>query len=135
MAELADTLERTATAYIDHPVVDATGLEGGFDFAMRWTAKALLQSVLQPDGGQAGQASDLNGITVFEALERERGLRLVRQNRVTIGLFWPTIVRKYGASRRHHLLRRRFVNAASSASFRSDTAVKRKFSFSQVISL
>jgi uncharacterized protein (TIGR03435 family) len=77
MAELADTLERMATAYIDHPVVDATGLEGGFDFTMGWTAKVLLQ----PDGGQAGQASDPNGITVFEAMERELGLRLVRQKR------------------------------------------------------
>src|ERR1019366_8073970 len=34
MAELADTLERMATAYIDHPVVDATALEGGFDFTI-----------------------------------------------------------------------------------------------------
>jgi uncharacterized protein (TIGR03435 family) len=84
MSELADTLERMATAYIDHPVVDASGLEGGFDFTMGWTAKALLQPVPQPDGGQdgqAGQASDLNGITVFEAMERELGLRLVRQKR------------------------------------------------------
>ena len=84
MAELADTLERMAGAYIDHPVVDATGLEGGFDFTMGWTAKALLQPVPQPDGGQggqAGQASVPNGITVFEAMERELGLRLVRQKR------------------------------------------------------
>jgi uncharacterized protein (TIGR03435 family) len=84
MAELADTLESMAGAYIDHPVVDVTGLEGGFDFTMGWTAKALLQPVPQPDGeqgGQAGQASDLNGITVFEAMERELGLRLVRQKR------------------------------------------------------
>jgi uncharacterized protein (TIGR03435 family) len=81
MAELADTLERMATAYIDHPVVDATGLEGGFDFTMGWTAKALLQPVPQPDGGQGGQASDANGITLFEAMERELGLRLVRQKR------------------------------------------------------
>ena len=85
MAELADTLERMATAYIDHPVVDATGLEGGFDFTMGWTVKSLLQPAPQPDagqGGQAAQASELNGITVFEAMERELGLRLVRQKRL-----------------------------------------------------
>ncbi len=84
MAELADTLERMATAYIDHPVVDATGLAGGWDFMIGWTAKALLPPALEPDGGQggqAGQASDPNGITVFEAMERELGLRLVRQKR------------------------------------------------------
>jgi hypothetical protein len=49
MAELAETLERMAGAYIDHPVVDATGLEGGFDFTMGWTGKALLQPAAQPD--------------------------------------------------------------------------------------
>jgi uncharacterized protein (TIGR03435 family) len=84
MAELADALEMTATAYIDHPVVDATGLEGGFDFMIGWTSKALMQPAPQPDGGQggqAGQASDPNGITLFEAMERELGLRLVRQKR------------------------------------------------------
>jgi uncharacterized protein (TIGR03435 family) len=65
-------------------VVDATGLEGGFDFTMGWTAKSLLQPVPQPDGGQGGQAgqvSDPNGVTVFEGMERELGLRLVRQKR------------------------------------------------------
>lgn len=77
MADLADTLERMAGAYIDHPVVDETGLEGGFDFSIGWTAKALLQPTAQPDGGQG----DPNGITVFEAVERELGLRLVRQKR------------------------------------------------------
>ena len=56
MAELADTLERMAGAYIDHPVVDATGLAGGWDFMIGWTAKALLQPAPQPDGGRSGGA-------------------------------------------------------------------------------
>jgi uncharacterized protein (TIGR03435 family) len=84
MADLADTLERMADAYIEHPVVDATGLDGGFDFTFGWTAKALMQPVPQADdgpGGQAGRASDPNGITVFDAMERELGLRLVKQKR------------------------------------------------------
>ena len=54
MADLADALERMAGAYIDHPVVDATGLAGGFDFTMGWTAKSLMQPVPQPDGGAGG---------------------------------------------------------------------------------
>jgi uncharacterized protein (TIGR03435 family) len=84
MAELAGTLERMAGAYIDHPVVDATGLGGAWDFMIGWTAKALLQPAPQLEagqGGQAGQASEPNGITVFEATERELGLRLVKQKR------------------------------------------------------
>jgi hypothetical protein len=53
-------------------------------FMIGWTAKGRLQPAPQPDagqGGQAGQASEPNGITVFEATERELGLRLVKQKR------------------------------------------------------
>src|SRR5262249_48860831 len=39
MAELADNLQRMAGAYIDHPIVDATGLEGGWNFLIGWTPK------------------------------------------------------------------------------------------------
>jgi len=44
MAELAQTLQQFAAGYMDHPVVDATGLEGGWDFVMGWTAKNALQA-------------------------------------------------------------------------------------------
>ena len=85
MADLAEDLQRMAAAYMDHPVVDATGLEGGWDFVMGWTPKAQLQSARQADADQqsnpAVQAADPNGITAFEAVERELGLRLVKQKR------------------------------------------------------
>src|SRR5438552_18361654 len=66
MAELADNLQQMANAYIDHPVVDATGLEGGWDFLMGWTAKAVLQAPQAPNPnsppGAIAEASDPNGI-------------------------------------------------------------------------
>jgi uncharacterized protein (TIGR03435 family) len=65
-----------APAYVDHPAVDATGLEAGWDFALSWTPRANF------DGGQRGQtpgggtASDPNGgLSLFEGVER-LGLKL-----------------------------------------------------------
>jgi uncharacterized protein (TIGR03435 family) len=84
MSELAETLARFANAYIDHPIVDATGLEGGWDFLVGWTPRGLLQqaqaaSSTQPGGAEA--ASDPTGMTVFEAVDKELGLKLVKQTR------------------------------------------------------
>jgi len=97
MPELAQNLQMMANAYIDHPVVDATGLPGGWDFLIGWTAKAMLRSPQsassnQPLGVDKGtpsgpgtvlvpDAADPGGITVFEAVEKELGLKLVKQKR------------------------------------------------------
>jgi uncharacterized protein (TIGR03435 family) len=85
MAELTEDLQRMANAYIDHPVVDATGLEGGWDFAMGWTPKAQLQpaQTSNPNSDPAAGAEPAapNTISVFEAMERELGLRLVKEKR------------------------------------------------------
>jgi uncharacterized protein (TIGR03435 family) len=81
MAELADTLQQRANAYIDHPIVDTTGLQGGWDFAIGWTGKAQLEAMHAANSaGSASDASD-NGLTVFEAIERELGLKLVKDKR------------------------------------------------------
>ncbi len=44
MADLADSLQQYANAYIDHPIVDGTGLEGGWDFLMGWTPRQMMQA-------------------------------------------------------------------------------------------
>ena len=80
LAQLADKLPAMAPAYVDHPAVDVSGLEGGFDFALSWTPRANF------DGGQRGQgpnaaaggavASDPNGtLSLFEGVQR-LGLKL-----------------------------------------------------------
>jgi uncharacterized protein (TIGR03435 family) len=85
MADLAQDLQMMAGAYMDHPVVDATGLDGGWNFLMGWTPKAQLQKAQQSDAnpgpGQIPQAADPDGITAFEAVERELGLKLVKRKR------------------------------------------------------
>lgn len=85
MAELAQALEQRAGAYIDHPVVDATGLQGEWNFLMGWTPRAQLeqQKPSNPNASAGGiaDAPDLGGISVFEAVEKELGLKLVKQKR------------------------------------------------------
>src|SRR5580658_5694974 len=85
MAELARSLQQMASAYIDHPIVDATGLQGGWNFLIGWTPRGKLQTPAasnpnQPAGAIA-EATDPNGISAFEAVEKELGLKLVKQKR------------------------------------------------------
>jgi uncharacterized protein (TIGR03435 family) len=61
MANLAALLPEMAGGYIHTPVVDLTGLNGKYDFKLVWTGVALL---------------DQGGITVFEAVEKQLGLKL-----------------------------------------------------------
>ena len=84
MGELAQNLQRMANAYIEHPIVDATGLQGGWDFAVGWTPKGMLQSAPAPSPNQPGAmpaATDPGGLSVFEAVQRELGLKLVKQTK------------------------------------------------------
>ena len=85
MAELAQNLQQQANAYIDHPVADATGLSGGWDFLIGWTARAALPGGQPPapdrPAGGAAEAATPSGISVFEAVESQLGLKLVKQKR------------------------------------------------------
>ncbi len=62
MQALADFLRDVASPYLTRPVVDATGLEGVWDFDIQWT--------YDPPHG------DADGTTIFTAVEKQLGLRL-----------------------------------------------------------
>jgi uncharacterized protein (TIGR03435 family) len=83
MAELAEFLMRQASGYIDHPIVDATGLEGGWDFAIGWTAAGVLRQqppqTNQPASGDLRASDPSGGISVFDAVQKQLGLKLVKQ--------------------------------------------------------
>ena len=86
MAELAQNLQQMANAYIDHPIVDATGLEGGWDFLIGWTPKACLQAQ-QRSESESDARSDRPRRRIPTAsrfsrqFEKELGLKLVKQKR------------------------------------------------------
>jgi uncharacterized protein (TIGR03435 family) len=82
IADFAEKLRGWAPAYFDRPVVDLTAIEGSFDFTLGWTGKQRMANALARGGdssqpGGAGLASDPNGgVTVFEAVEKQLGLKL-----------------------------------------------------------
>jgi uncharacterized protein (TIGR03435 family) len=79
VGEFADKLRGWAPAYFDRPVVDLTGIEGRFDFTLGWTGKAkLMPNAANP--AAPGAASDpTGGVSVFEAVDRQLGLKLEAQ--------------------------------------------------------
>jgi uncharacterized protein (TIGR03435 family) len=86
MAQLAEELPAFGGTYIHSPVIDATGLEGGYDFTLTFSpiAPAMLANLRRPPdpAGGAGAAADpIGGVSVFEAVDKQLGLKLVEQKR------------------------------------------------------
>ena len=86
LSGLASLLPGWASGYIKIPVIDKTGLKGGYDFTLAWTGRGVLnggnangEKVGDDDGGGG------NGLTLFEALEKQLGLKLEsRKEAVTV---------------------------------------------------
>jgi uncharacterized protein (TIGR03435 family) len=83
MAQFADQLQMIASSYIRYPVVDASSLEGAWDFSFTFTPinPALLAST--PFGNPGGAGADapgasvpIGGTSIFDALEKQLGLKL-----------------------------------------------------------
>jgi uncharacterized protein (TIGR03435 family) len=68
MEVFAQTLRGFGGGYLTSPVVDLTGLKGSWDFELKWTARALL--------ARAGS----DGITIFDAVDKQLGLKLEQQS-------------------------------------------------------
>jgi uncharacterized protein (TIGR03435 family) len=77
MAQLANVLQRSAGSYLPRPVVDATGLKGGWDFNLSWTR--------QPSSG---------GLSVFDALSKQLGLKLTLEKSPSPVLTVDSVSRK-----------------------------------------
>jgi uncharacterized protein (TIGR03435 family) len=78
MAQFADKLQGMAPGYIHHPVVDLTGLDGSWDFTLNFSNPLALMAAGRGVG--AGEAADPNGaISLFEALDKQLGLKLEQQ--------------------------------------------------------
>ncbi len=69
MAALAELLPQVAGVYIDHPVVDKTGLTGAYDFQLDWMGKAQYFAA-RKNPGDGPQP-----VSIFDAIEK-LGLKL-----------------------------------------------------------
>jgi uncharacterized protein (TIGR03435 family) len=76
MEELASNLPQWASGYIKIPVLDATGLKGRYDFTLEWTGRGVLSGVNANGEAPADGAGGGNGMTIFEAMEKQLGLKL-----------------------------------------------------------
>ncbi len=86
MPQLADELQLTANGYIFGPVLDSTALEGAFDFTLSFSDAGQYNSsnggtVGAPAGGSATASDPAGALSIFDALNRQLGLKLVRQRR------------------------------------------------------
>jgi uncharacterized protein (TIGR03435 family) len=66
------------------PILDATGIEGGWDFTLTFSQVppgALNRPGRGGDAGEPGAADPGGGYTVFEAIEKQLGLKLQAQKR------------------------------------------------------
>ncbi len=81
MAEFARNLEQ-ATGFFDHPIRDATSLQGGWNFMIGWSSQRGAQvSNPNPAGGATVDAADPGYLSAYDAVEKELGLKLVKQKR------------------------------------------------------
>lgn len=83
MVQFAEMLPNIAPGYLRTDVVDATGLEGGWDFTFSFSPVGALQFNNRPTGDGASQeASDPSGVmSLFDALTRQLGLKLEQHKR------------------------------------------------------
>ena len=87
MAQFADRIQGLAPGYIRVPVLDATKIEGAFDFTFNFSPIGIFQAPGAPagDAGQGGaglSASEPTGaMSLFDALRRQLGLRLEQEKR------------------------------------------------------
>jgi uncharacterized protein (TIGR03435 family) len=84
MEQLAKALPNVAGGYLDHPVVDLTGLIGAYDFTLSWTPRGRLMgggrgAPAQPASDTLSPADRPVGFTIFEAVDRQLGLKLTSQ--------------------------------------------------------
>jgi uncharacterized protein (TIGR03435 family) len=81
-AAIAENLRQMAGGYLDHDVIDATKLEGTWDFDLEWTGRGALA------------AKGADGISVFDAVDKQLGLKLEKQNVALPSLVVESVNRK-----------------------------------------
>ena len=80
MAQFAERLPNVAAAYIHPPVLDLTEIKGAYDFQLYWTPKNALPDAAAKGADVSAQASTPAGdVTVFEAVDKQLGLKLEEQ--------------------------------------------------------
>jgi uncharacterized protein (TIGR03435 family) len=101
MAQFAEMLPGIAPGYLRTEIIDATGLEGGWDFTFSFSPAGALLGGGGPKGeggapaGGSPEASDpSNALSLFDAITKQLGLKLEAQKRPTPVLVIEHVERK-----------------------------------------
>jgi uncharacterized protein (TIGR03435 family) len=101
MPQFAEDLQRIAGGYIRVPVEDKTGLDGSYDFTLTFTAVGVLNAGGRGRGGDGGAAAGggdaldpSGGLSVFDAVNRQLGLKLEMRKRPMKVLVIDSILEK-----------------------------------------
>jgi uncharacterized protein (TIGR03435 family) len=103
MAQFAERLMYAANGYVRVPAIDATGLEGGWNFSVNFSPIGAFQGGRGDGagppaaGGSAGglTAADPNGaISLSEAIEKQLGLKLELKKRSMPALIIDSLLEK-----------------------------------------
>lgn len=87
MAEFGEQLRSLAGGYIFYPVEDDTGLPGGYDFTLSFSTAGQLQSgpprttSTDSSASSSGASEPNGGISLFDAINKQLGLRLEKERR------------------------------------------------------
>jgi uncharacterized protein (TIGR03435 family) len=100
MPQFAEDLQRIAGGYIRVPVEDKTGLDGSYDFTLTFTPINLLNGGGRGRGGDGGpgagadSADPTGGLSLFDAVNRQLGLKLEARKRPMKVLVIDSILEK-----------------------------------------
>src|SRR5581483_1330777 len=82
LAYFAEQLPSWAGGYINTAVFDATGIDGEFDVTLNFSPAGLIPAATQSAQAAGGAASDpTNALSLFDALDRQLGLKLETEKR------------------------------------------------------
>ncbi|AFL86457.1 Protein of unknown function (DUF3738) [Terriglobus roseus DSM 18391] len=81
MKQLGEQLTQFATGYIYTPVLDETGLTGGYDLTLAWSSAALTILRPPPPPGQPEEALSADAVTLYDAMQKQLGIRMVKEKR------------------------------------------------------
>jgi len=91
MAQFAAQLQTMASGYIKSPVIDATGIDGAYDFTLSFSTSGQLRAPSPQAGDDSSSSTSASvptgGISLFDAIYKTLGLKL-EKSKVSI----PTLV-------------------------------------------
>ncbi len=94
MAQFAEMLPNIAPGYLRTNVVDATGLEGGYDFTFSFSPMGAIQAARVATGENSEASEPSGAISLFDAVNKQLGLKLDTVKRAVQVLVIDKVERK-----------------------------------------